>query len=73
MTSHLLELTHMDLFDLIKTKSLSGNRFVFVLVDDFSRFNWVFFSEHKDKAFSYFNVFRKSVGKEKNFDFPYLK
>ena len=57
----------MDLFDPTKTKSLSENRFVFVLVDNFSHFTWVFFLEHKDQAFSHFQVFRKRVEKEKDF------
>jgi len=67
MTSRPLELIHMDLFGPTKTKSLNENRFVFVFVDDFSRFTWVFFLEHKDQAFLYFNVFRKRVEKEKGF------
>ena len=61
----------MNLFGPIKTKSLSENRFVFILVDDFSRFTWVFFLEHKDQAFSHFQVFRKRV--EKDFFFPILR
>ena len=43
MTSRPLELIHMDLFGPTKTKSLNENRFVFILVEDFSRFTWVFF------------------------------
>ena len=56
----------MDLFSPTKTKSLSGNHFVFVfvLVDDFSNFTWVFFLDHKDEVLSYFHVFRKRVGKK---------
>ena len=61
MTSRALELIHMDLFGPAKIKSLNENRFVSILVDDFSRFTWVFFLEHKDQAFSYFNVFRKKA------------
>ena len=61
----------MDLFGPWKTKSLSENHFVFVLVDDFSRFIWVFFLEHKDQAFSYSQVFRKRVEKEFFFDFTH--
>ena len=48
MTSRPLELIHMDLFVPTKTKSLNENRYVLVLVDDFSRFTWIFFLEHKD-------------------------
>ena len=69
MTSRPLELIHMDLFGPTKTKSLNGNRYVFVLVDDFSRFTWVFFLEHKDQTFSHFKIFRKRVEKKKIFDF----
>ena len=61
MISRPLELIHIDLFGHTKIKSLNGNRFIFVLVDDFSRFTWVFFLEHKDQAFSHFNVFRKKA------------
>ena len=57
----------MNLFDPTKIKSLNGNHFVFVLVDDFSHFTWVFVLEHKDQAFSHFNVFRKRVEIEKGF------
>ena len=67
MTSRPLEWIHIDLFGPTKIKSLSGNHFIFILVDDFSRFTWVFFLEHKDEAFSHFHVFRKRVKKEKNF------
>ena len=56
----------MSLFGPTKTKSLSKNRFVFVLVDDFSHFTWVFFLEHKNQAFSHFQMFRKRVEKEKD-------
>ena len=67
MTSRPLELIHIDLFGPTKTKILSGNQFFFVLVDDFSRFTWVFFLEHKDEAFPHFLVFRKRFEKEKIF------
>ena len=56
----------MDLFGPTKIKSLSGNRFAFVLVDDFSRFTWVFFLKHINQAFSHFQMFRKRVKKEKD-------
>ena len=46
---------------------LNGNCFVFILVDDFSHFTWVFFLEHKNQAFSHFHVFRKRAKKEKGF------
>ena len=69
MTSRPLELIHIDLFGPTKTKSLSGNRFVYILVDVFSRFTWVFFLEHKDEAFHNFHIFRKGLKKKKIFRF----
>ena len=63
----------MDLFGPTKTKSLNVNHFVFTLFDDFSHFTWVFFLEHKDQAFSHFNVFRKRVEKEKGFSILHKK
>ena len=59
----------MDLFGPTKTKSLNGNHFVFILVDVFSHFTWVFFLEYEDQAFPLFNAFRKRVEKEKVFRF----
>ena len=67
MSTRPLELIHMDLFGPTKTKSLNGSRFAFVLVDDFSRFTWVFFLQNKDQTFSHFKIFRKRVEKEKGF------
>ena len=69
ITSRPLELIHMDLFGPTKIKGLSGNRFVFVLVDDFSRFTWVFFLEHKNQAFHIFKYLGKELKRKKNFLF----
>jgi hypothetical protein len=38
-----LELLHMDLFDPIAYISIGGNKYCLVIVDDYSRFTWVFF------------------------------
>ena len=73
MTSRHLELIYMNLFGSTKIKNLSGNCFVSVLVDDFLRFIWVFFLEHKDEVFSHFHVFRKIIEKEKNFSILSIK
>ena len=61
----------MNFFGPTKTKSLSEDRFVFVLVDNFLRFTWVLFLEHKDEAFLHFKIFRKRV--EKDHNFPILR
>ena len=37
------ELLHMDLFGPVAYISIGGNKYGFVIVDDYSRFTWVFF------------------------------
>ena len=47
-TSRPLKLLHMDLFRPTRTTSLGGKRYGLVIVDDYSRFTWVFFLAYKD-------------------------
>jgi transposase InsO family protein len=42
-TDRPLELLHMDLFDPIAYISIGGSKYCLVIVDDYSRFTWVFF------------------------------
>jgi transposase InsO family protein len=42
-TTQPLELIHMDLFGSVAYLSLGGNKYGLVIVDDYSRFTWVFF------------------------------
>ncbi|WVZ63573.1 hypothetical protein U9M48_013196 [Paspalum notatum var. saurae] len=53
MTSYLGELLHMDTVGPARVASISGKWYVLVVVDDFSRFSWVFFMEFKDEAFGF--------------------
>jgi hypothetical protein len=41
-TDRPLELLHMDLFAPIAYISIGGSKYCFVIVDDYSRFTWVF-------------------------------
>ncbi|CAN1342283.1 Retrovirus-related Pol polyprotein from transposon RE2 [Linum perenne] len=56
-TSKPLQLLHIDLFGPTDISSLGGKNYVFVLVDDFSRFTWVFFLASKSETFSVFKSF----------------
>jgi hypothetical protein len=38
-----LKLLHMDLFGLVAYVSIGGNKYGLVIVDDFSRYTWVYF------------------------------
>jgi hypothetical protein len=49
-TQRLLELLHMDLFSPIAYISISGSKYCLVIVDDYSRFTWVFFLQEKSKT-----------------------
>nr|GEZ82085.1 hypothetical protein [Tanacetum cinerariifolium] len=45
-----LYLLHMDLCGPMRVQSINGKRFVLVVVDDYSRYTWVFFLHSKDEA-----------------------
>jgi hypothetical protein len=42
-TTRPLKMLHMDLFGPIIYISISGNKYGLVIIDDYSRFTWVFF------------------------------
>ena len=58
-TTRPLELLHMDLFGPQNYASLGGNKYGLVIVDDFSRFTWVFFLDGKNKVVDIFKSFPK--------------
>jgi hypothetical protein len=47
MTSRPLELLHIDLFGIIAYLSFGGGKCGLVIVDDFTRFTWVYFLQSK--------------------------
>ena len=65
-TSRPLELLHLDLFGPTRTMSLGGKQYGFVLVDDFSRFTWVYFLASKNEALDVFIEFSKQIQNEKD-------
>jgi transposase InsO family protein len=48
-TDRSLELLHMDLFVPIAYISIGGSKYCLVIVDDYSRFTWVFFLQEKSQ------------------------
>ncbi|WRX18659.1 Integrase [Theobroma cacao] len=60
-----LELLHIDLFGPISTTSLGGKSYGFVIVDDYSRYTWVYFLAHKNDALPAFVNYYKKVENEK--------
>ena len=47
----------MDLFRPSRIASLGGKHYVFMIVDDFSRFTWVLFLTYKDNVLKVFTTF----------------
>ena len=56
-----LSLLHMDLCGPMRVASLVGKKYVFEIVDDFSRYTWVKFLKSEDEASSQIISFIKSI------------
>jgi transposase InsO family protein len=54
MTEHPRQLLHMDTVGPSRVCSMGGKWYVLVIVDDYSRYSWVFFLESKDEVFENF-------------------
>ena len=50
----------------MKTASVSGKKYGLVIVDDYSRWAWVWFLRHKDESYSVFVAFCNQVQNEKD-------
>ncbi|GJY42815.1 retrovirus-related pol polyprotein from transposon TNT 1-94 [Tanacetum coccineum] len=49
-TESKLELIHMDLCGPMRVESINGKKYILVIVDDYSRYTWVYFLHTKDEA-----------------------
>ena len=65
VTSRCLELLHVDLMGPIRTESLRGKRYIMVIVDNFSRYNWVEFFREKSEACEKLEILCKKLQNEK--------
>jgi transposase InsO family protein len=45
-----LELLYMDIFGLIASISIEGSKYCLVIMDDYSRFTWVYFLQEKSQT-----------------------
>jgi hypothetical protein len=54
ITEHLGQLLHMDTIIPSRVRSMGGKWYVLVIVDDYSRYSWVFFLESNDEVFEHF-------------------
>ena len=65
-TSTPLELLHLDLIGPTRTKSLSGKRYILVVVDNFTRYTWVIFLRSKSNAPEHIEALCTTLQNEKS-------
>nr|GEZ07025.1 hypothetical protein [Tanacetum cinerariifolium] len=56
-----LYLLHIDLCGSMRVQSINGKQYVLVVIDDYSRYTWVFFLHSKDEAFEVIISFIKKT------------
>ncbi|GKA03938.1 putative ribonuclease H-like domain-containing protein [Tanacetum coccineum] len=61
-----LQLLHMDLFGPTSIRSIDHKFYCLVITDDYSRFCWVFFLEHKDETYPILKDFINLVENQLN-------
>jgi transposase InsO family protein len=63
-TTQPLELIHMDLFGPVTYISIGGNKYGLVIIDDYSRFTWVFFVYDKSQVQEKVKIFVRRAQRE---------
>ena len=56
-----LKLLHIDICGPSAIESIGGNRYILVIVNDFSRFTWVYFLKPKSEATPQLKEFIKQI------------
>ena len=56
-----LELVHIDVCGPMKTRSMDGNKYLILFIDDFLRMTWVYFMREKSQVFSIFLKWKNFV------------
>jgi transposase InsO family protein len=64
MTEHTGQLLHMDTIGPSRVRSMGGTWYILVIVDDYSRYSWVFFLESKDQVFEHFQLLTLRLNNE---------
>jgi hypothetical protein len=64
ITEHPEQLLHMDTIGPSRIRSMGDKWYVLVIVDDYSRYSWVFFLESKDQVFEHFRLLALRLNNE---------
>ena len=62
--SVVLELVRTNLAGPFSVTSVSKGRYILTFIDDFSRYTWVYFLDHKNEVFDKFLAFKSHVEKK---------
>ena len=63
----------MNLFGPSRTMCFGGNYYALVIVDDYSRFTWTLFINHKSDAFHAFKKLAKLIENKKNLNIASIR
>ena len=72
-TTRSLQLLHINLFGPTQILSIGGKKYDFVIVDDYSRYTWIYFLAHKHESFKVFEIFCMKVQIRKCFCISSIK
>ena len=75
MTSHPLERVHTYLCGPTRAKSMQGEYYFMLIIDDYTRMAWVIFLKEKSDAFEKFKIFKamvENVTNQKSHRFPHI-
>jgi transposase InsO family protein len=64
MTEHPGQLLHMNTVGPSRVRSMGGKWYVLIIVDDYSRYSWVFFLESKDQVFKHLQLLALMLNNE---------
>jgi transposase InsO family protein len=63
-TTRPLKMLHMDLFGPVAYISIGGNKYGLIIIDNYSRFTWVFFLQDKSETQEVLKKFLRTVQNE---------
>lgn len=68
-----MELIHSDLCEPFKVRSNGGNYYFLTLIDEFTRYIWIYLIQRKSEVFTQFKKFKLHVEKQHGYKLKKLK
>ena len=73
MTSHPLEMVHIDFCGTTRTKILQGEYYFMFLIDNYTRMTWVASLKEKSESFEKFKIFKAMVENETHVNIKWIR